>query len=227
MDDMARMIKRIEEEVELTRRWISKERLDARVMQAMVEVPRHEFIPTAYRATAYFDGPVPIGHGQTISQPYIVALMTDLLAPEADDVVLEIGTGSGYQAAVLSRLVKAVYSIEIVSELATEAATRLKRLGCENVAVKVADGYEGWREKAPFDGIIVAAAVPMSPPPLVEQLRVGANMVIPLGRPPASQMLSVVRKGADDAVEMRQILPVAFVPFTGALGGRRDDGVHA
>src|SRR3569623_1413989 len=133
MDDcmvvMALMIKGIEEEVELTRRWIGKYRLDPRVMQAMAEVPRHEFIPAEYRASAYYDGPVPIGHGQTISQPYIVALMTDLLEPEPGDVVLEIGTGCGYQAAILSRLVAEVYSVEIVSELAAEAAARLRRLG--------------------------------------------------------------------------------------------------
>src|SRR3569832_292596 len=127
MDDMARMIKGIEEEVELTRRWIGKDRLDPRVMQAMAEVPRHEFIPAGYRASAYYDGPVPSGHGQTISQPYIVALMTDLLEPEPGDVVLEIGTGCGYQAAILSRLLAEVYSVEIVSELAAEAAARLRR----------------------------------------------------------------------------------------------------
>jgi len=227
MDDMARMIKGIEEEVELTRRWIGKDRLDPRVMQAMAEVPRHEFIPAGYRASAYYDGPVPIGHGQTISQPYIVALMTDLLEPEPGDVVLEIGTGCGYQAAILSRLVAEVYSVEIVSELAAEAAARLRRLGYDKVAVKAADGYEGWREKAPFDGIIVTAAAPMPPTPLIEQLRSGGNLVIPLGAPHASQMLTVVHKSSHGEIETRQILPVAFVPFTGALGGRRQDGAPA
>src|SRR3569832_272476 len=136
MDDMARMIKGIEEEDELTRRWIGKDRLDQRLMQAMAEVPRHEFLPAGYRASSYYDGPVPSGHGQTISQPYIVALMTDLLEPEPGDVVLEIGKGCGYLAVFVSRLVAEVYSVEIVSELAAEAAARLRRLGYDKVAVK-------------------------------------------------------------------------------------------
>src|SRR3569623_1292658 len=227
MDDMARMLSDIRQETMFTRAWLGKDQLDARGMAALAEVPRHEFLAANQSGVAYDNAPVPIGHGQTISQPFIVALMTDLLQPKPGDVVLEIGTGGGYQAAVLSRLVAQVYSVEIVSELAAEAAARLRRLGYDKVAVKAADGYEGWREKAPFDGIIVTAAAPMPPTPLIEQLRSGGNLVIPLGAPHASQMLTVVHKSSHGEIETRQILPVAFVPFTGALGGRRQDGAPA
>lgn len=216
--DLAQMIKDIEEQVALTRRWLGKERLDARVMDVMAEVPRHEFVPAALGHYAYDDGPVAIGYGQTISQPFIVALMTDLLQPEKNHVVLEIGTGSGYQAAVLSRLVAKVYSIEIVPELAAEAAARLRRLNYDNVEVKAADGYEGWKDRSPFDSIIVTAAAPAIPEPLLEQLRPGGRLVIPLGQAHMSQMLTVVSKNENGALETRQVLPVAFVPFTGRIG---------
>jgi protein-L-isoaspartate(D-aspartate) O-methyltransferase len=156
-----------------------------------------------------------IGHGQTISQPYIVALMTDLLKPQTGDVVLEVGTGSGYQAAVLSLLVKQVYSIEIVETLAREATARLRRLGYENIEVRGGDGYRGWREHAPFDSIIVTAAAPAIPPPLLEQLKAGGRMVIPVGAPYCRQVLTVVDKDDRGEVTVKELLPVAFVPLTG------------
>src|SRR3569623_1503032 len=158
MDDMARMLGDIRQETMLARAWLGKDQLDARVMAALAEVPRHEFLAANQSEVAYDIAPVPIGHGQTISQPFIVALMTDLLQPKPGDVVLEIGTGCGYQAAVLSRLVAQVYSVEIVPGLVAEAAARLARLGYHNVAVRAADGYEGWRDRGPFDAIIVTAA---------------------------------------------------------------------
>ena len=216
MDEgMAQMLEDIRQEVEFTKGWIGKDHLDKRVMAAMKAVPRHEFVPGACRYFAYANGPVAIGHGQTVSQPYIVALMTDLLEPQADDVVLEVGTGSGYQAAVLSQLIKRVYSMEIVAVLADEAAPRLRRLGYDNIEVRSGDGYQGWREHAPFDGIIVTAAAPHIPPPLIEQLKPGGRLVIPVGPPYGHQILSVVSKDDGGRIVTRDILPVAFVPLTG------------
>src|SRR3569623_767491 len=180
MDDMARMLGDIRQETMLARACLGKDQLDARVMAALAEVPRHEFLAANQSEVAYDNAPVPIGHGQTISQPFIVALMTDLLQPKPGDVVLEIGTGCGYQAAVLSRLVAQVYSVEIVPGLAAEAAARLARLSYHNVAVRAADGYEGWRDRGPFDAIIVTAAVTRVPQPLLDQLRPGGR-----GRNPA------------------------------------------
>src|SRR3569623_1411935 len=216
MDDMARMLGDIRQETMLARAWLGKDQLDARVMAALAEVPRHEFLAANQSEVAYDNAPVPIGHGQTISQPFIVALMTDLLQPKPGDVVLEIGTGCGYQAAVLSRLVAQVYSVEIVPGLAAEAAARLARLSYHNVAVRAAAGYEGWRDRGPFDAIIVSAAVTRVPQPLLYHLRPGGSLVIPLGPPHADQMLTVVTKSPQGGVEPRQILPVALVPFTGA-----------
>ena len=187
---------------------------DPRVLAAMGRVPRHLFVPAALRFRAYADHPLPIGNGQTISQPYIVALMTQLAEVEADDVVLEIGTGSGYQAAVLSEIVREVATIEIVPELADTARTRLAELGYKDVTVRTGDGYLGWKEKAPFDAILVTAAAPEVPAPLVEQLAPGAILVIPVG--PQSQVQSLLRiqKGADGTtVTTREILPVVFVPL--------------
>jgi protein-L-isoaspartate(D-aspartate) O-methyltransferase len=165
-------------------------------MQAMETVPRHEYVPESQRRAAYENRPLPIGHGQTISQPYIVALMTDLLNPQPDDVMLEVGTGSAYQAAVL-------------------AAQRLQRLGVENVTVKHADGYYGWNEHAPFDGIIVTAAGAQIPPPLVRQLKPGGRMILPVGGRFTAQYLVLVEKHADGRVTTEQLLPVMFVPLTG------------
>jgi len=215
MDDMARMLGDIRQETMLARAWLGKDQLDARVMAALAGVPRHEFLAANQSEVAYDNAPVRIGHGQTISQPFIVALMTDLLQPKPGDVVLEIGTGCGYQAAVLSRLVAQVYSVEIVPGLAAEAAARLARLGYHNVAVRAADGYEGWRDREPFDAIIVTAAAARVPQPLLNQLRPGGRLVVPLGPPHADQMLTVLTRSRQGGVETRQILPVAFVPFTG------------
>ncbi len=185
------------------------------VIAAMGRVERHEFVPEALRAQAYEDRPLPIGYGQTISQPYIVALMTDLLEPAPGDRVLEIGTGSGYQAAVLAELGLEVYSIEIVPELGDEAAARLERLGYGGIATRIGDGYFGWPERAPFDGLVVTAAAGHVPPPLIEQLKPGGRMVIPVGRPFMVQQLVLVTKAKDGTLRTRQLLPVRFVPLTG------------
>ncbi|QLQ26742.1 MAG: protein-L-isoaspartate(D-aspartate) O-methyltransferase [Dechloromonas sp.] len=213
------MLRDIEREVAYTRHEIGRDAFAPRVMAAMAAVPREEFVPESGRHRAFANGPLPIGHGQTISQPYIVALMTDLLAPRRQDSVLEIGTGSGYQAAVLAQLVRQVHSVEIIAALATAAGQRLGRLGYDNVSVRHADGYHGWPEHAPYDGIIVTAAAPRVPPPLVEQLKPGARLVIPVGLPGSVQELQVVEKHADGAIATRNILLVAFVPLTRAPAG--------
>jgi len=191
-------------------------RLEARVLEATGRVPRHEFVPRALVPHAYENRPLPIGHGQTISQPYIVALMTDLLAVREGDRVLEIGTGSGYQAAILAELGAVVYTIEIIEPLAASARERLARLGYRKVEVSVGDGYEGLAASAPFDSIIVTAAASHVPPPLVRQLKPGGRMVIPVGAPFMVQHLMFVEKRTDGTVRSRQILPVRFVPLTGA-----------
>jgi len=183
---------------------------DARVLEAMRTVPRHRFVPADLRHAAYADGPLPIGHGQTISQPYIVAVMTELLAPEPDDVVLDVGTGSGYQAAVLAQLVKRVYSIEIVPELASAARRQLEALGYANVEVITGDGWAGLPALAPFDGILVAAAPPEVPQALLDQLAVGARLVIPVGR--WDQDLRVYER-TEQGIEQRTIFGVRFVPL--------------
>ncbi len=187
---------------------------DPRVIKAMETVPRHKFLPPEEAPFAYADEPRPIGHGQTISQPYIVAFMTEQLHLKPTDRVLEIGTGSGYQAAVLAEIADSVFTIEIIPELAQEAAKRLKALGYDNVVVKQGDGYNGWPEKAPFDAIIVTAAPPKIPPPLLEQLKNGGTMVLPVGE--YVQELVVVKKSAT-GMAMQNILPVRFVPMTGKV----------
>ena len=186
---------------------------DSRVLEAMLRVPRHEYVPLEDRASAYSDTPLPIGLAQTISQPYIVALMTELIQPEPDDRLLEIGTGSGYQAAVAAELVSEVYSIEIIPELARAAAERLERLGVSNVFVRAGDGYLGWPEQSPFDGILVTAGAEDIPEPLVEQLKPGARMIIPVGDLSSFQILKVVEKLPGGEVEIRDIAPVRFVPL--------------
>lgn len=215
MTDLERMLSDIEMEVALTRDLIGKDALNERVMAAMQRVSRHEFISEILRYRAYDNGPLPIGAGQTISQPYIVALMTDLLNPEPDQVILEIGTGSGYQTSVLSHLVKQIYSVEIIAELAEEASSRLNRLGYHNVKIRIGDGYFGWPEHGPYDGIIVTAAAPHIPEPLLEQLRPGARLVIPVGFPHSHQYLKVLEKQANGRIETQNILGVSFVPLTG------------
>jgi protein-L-isoaspartate(D-aspartate) O-methyltransferase len=189
--------------------------VDPRVLSALGKVERHLFVPPAQQRDAYENRPLPIGHGQTISQPYIVALMTDLAQVRPDDTVLEIGTGSGYQAAVLGELAKSVYTIEIVEPLGKSAEERLGRLGYRNVKVKVADGYDGWPEHGPFDAILVTAAASHVPPPLVKQLKPGGRMVIPVGTAFLTQHLMLIKKQDDGSVVNRQILPVNFVPLTG------------
>lgn len=182
-------------------------------MQAMAEVPREEFVPADLKALAYLNEPLPIGHGQTISQPYIVALMTDLLDLTGESVVLEIGTGSGYQAAILSRLAKQVYSIEKIPELYEAASRRLRELGYTNIETRCCNGYSGWQEEAPFDGIIVTAAASHIPSILVEQLKPGGRMLIPVGLPFMPQELMLVTKQEDGSSQTRSILDVAFVPL--------------
>ncbi len=194
---------------------LGKQAIDPRVLGVLGRLPRHEFMPLPLRAHAYDNRPQPIGHGQTISQPYIVAAMTDLLAIEPGHSVLEIGTGSGYQAAVLAELGAVVSSIEIVEPLAREAEARLRRLGYRQVATRVGDGYHGWAERGPFDAIIVTAAAGHVPPPLVRQLKPGGRMVIPVGAPFQSQQLLLVEKRRDGTVTTRQMMAVSFVPLTG------------
>ena len=196
-------------------RYIDKDSVSDSVMKVMAAVPRHLFIPQDERRNAYENRPLPIGYGQTISQPYIVALMTDLLQPRPQHKVLEIGTGSGYQAAVLSGLVKEVYSIEIIDPLGQRATRVLDELGYDNVSTRIADGYDGWPEHGPFDGIIVTAGISHIPPPLIRQLNNGGTMVIPVGTRFQTQQLTLVKKDQNGSVSTRQILPVIFVPFTG------------
>ena len=187
---------------------------NTRVLAVMGKVARHEFVPASYRASAYEDRPLPIGHSQTISQPFIVAFMTEKLEPKSTDKVLEIGTGSGYQAAVLAELVREVHTIEIVEPLARQAEATLKRLGYTNVSVRAGDGYKGWPEAAPFDSVIVTCAPDHVPQPLVDQLKEGGRMIIPVGRAGGYQELYVLRK-KDNKVEKHAVLPVRFVPMTG------------
>lgn len=188
---------------------------DGDVLSAMKQVPRHRFVPDDATGQAYDDGPLPIGHGQTISQPYIVAYMTELLELEPDDRVLEVGTGSAYQAAILGWIAREVVSIEIIRPLAESAAERIQRLGFENISVLHGDGYYGWPKRAPYQAIVVTAAASHVPPPLIEQLEPGGRMVIPVGRNAWTQNLLLVEKGADGEVSTRNLMAVRFVPLTG------------
>ena len=210
------MVDVIKDDVHTTEKAINKKSFNKVVMQAMNTVPRHEFVPAGLRSQAYENRPLPIGHGQTISQPYIVALMTDLLEPQPDQRILEIGTGSGYQAAVLAQLVAQVYSIEIIEALGESSTQLLSQLGYDNVKTRIADGYNGWSQHAPFDGIIVTAAISHIPPPLVQQLKKGGRMIIPVGTRFQTQYLTLVEKDLQGKVTTRQLLPVIFVPFTGS-----------
>jgi protein-L-isoaspartate(D-aspartate) O-methyltransferase len=217
-DDLApwreEMVRTIEQYARYTSDIVGEDGFSPRLLEVMRTVKRHLFIPGRRQSLAYDDRPVQIGYGQTISQPFIVALMTHLLEPGPDHVVLEIGTGSGYQAAVLSPLVRKVCTIEVISELGETAAERLAALGYANVETKIADGYHGWPECGPFDAIVVTAAADHVPPPLVDQLKPGGRMVIPVGGMFATQHLTLVEKTGSGEVLTRQLLPVRFVPFT-------------
>ena len=209
------MLAEIRADVIATRSYIGKASLQPEVLAVLRRVPRHAFVPDEVRPSSYENRPLPIGFGQTISQPYIVALMTDLLEPGPEDTVLEVGTGSGYQAAVLAELVGQVYTMEIIPELARQAEKRFARLGNANIQVRQGDGYFGWPEAGGFDGIIVTAAADHVPPPLVRQLKNGGRMVIPVGDRFSVQQLLLITKDRDGNPTTRQILPVRFVPLTG------------
>ena len=211
--ERARLVEGVAAEVAATAEWTGRQSLDPRVMAALAEVPRHEFVPGGERLYAYVNHALPIGCGQTISQPYVVALMTDLLRPAPDHVVLEIGTGSGYQAAVLSLLVRHVWSVEVIPDLACRARATLQRLGYDNVTIRAGDGALGWAEHAPYDGIIVTAAAPRVPPALLEQLKPGAPLIMPVGGRGA-QVLTVFERSQGGEAIRRAVLPVAFVPLT-------------
>ena len=187
---------------------------DPLVIESMLTVPREEFVPDNLKKKAYLNQALPVGYGQTISQPYIVALMTELLGVDGDDTVLEIGTGSGYQAAVLAQIVKEVYTIEIIKPLGIKAEKRLKRLGYSNISSKIGDGYFGWEAYAPFDAIIVTAAADHIPPPLIKQLKKGGKMCIPVGQPYFTQVLKLLEKDEQGKIHIYDIIPVIFVPFT-------------
>jgi protein-L-isoaspartate(D-aspartate) O-methyltransferase len=209
------MLEAIRASVRDSASYTGRDKLSDQVMGAMATVPREEFVLPAYRHLAYRNTPLPIAAGQTISQPLIVALMTELLEPQATDVILEVGTGSGYQAAVLAELVKHVYTIEIIEELAASAEKTLRRLNYDNVTVRAGDGYAGWPEHAPFDGIIVTAAAEHLPPPLLKQLKPGGKLVIPVGEHHGYQELLVVEVDAEGEARHTSVLPVRFVPLTG------------
>lgn len=215
------LLETIISEAKFTASDTGRKKFAQRVMDAMAEVDRENFVPSQYLPFAYDNGPLPIGYGQTISQPYIVALMTDLLDLTAESIVLEVGTGSGYQAAVLSRLAKQIYSIERVKELAESAGERLKKLGYDNIEIRNRDGYTGWQEKAPFDGIIVTAAASHIPPALIEQLKTGGRMVIPVGLPNMHQELMLVTKNDKGIVDTESLLGVVFVPLI-----TDEEGIH-
>jgi protein-L-isoaspartate(D-aspartate) O-methyltransferase len=210
-----RLVRDIEADVQETSERIGRKALAPMVMEAMRLVQRHEFVPEAQRPYAYENRPLPIGYGQTISQPYIVAIMTELADAAPGKTALEVGTGSGYQAAILAACGTQVFTMEIIPELAQEAKLRLERLGYQNVEVRTGDGYYGWPEHAPFDVILVTAAGSHIPPPLVAQLKPKGKMVIPVGGPFMTQQLMLVEKTEDGKVTTRQLLPVAFVPLTG------------
>lgn len=207
------MIEQIKGEARVTASYTGRSEFEPRVIAAMAKVPRHEFVPASEIGVAYVNAALPIGSGQTISQPFIVALMTDLLCINEKAVILDIGTGSGYQAAVLAEIAKQVYSIEVVEPLAEEARTRLGRLGYTNIEITVGDGYYGCPQHAPFDGILVAAATTAIPAPLLKQLRPGARLVIPVHQGLGRQELIVAEKSFTGEISTRSVLPVAFVPF--------------
>ena len=212
-DDIKGMIADIESEVRYTRSIIGKSALDPRVMNVMARVPRDEFVPDDMKHAAFLNGPLPIGDGQTISQPYIVALMTDMLAIEPEHTVLEIGTGSGYQTAILSELCKQVYTVECIAALSERACVHFRKLKYKNIEATIGNGYQGWTEHAPYDGIIVTAAASHIPEALIEQLKPGGNLVIPVGGAYTSQTLMLVRKDEQGEIDIDSVLGVVFVPL--------------
>jgi protein-L-isoaspartate(D-aspartate) O-methyltransferase len=209
------MVELIEQDVRETSRYLDTDELDPRVMEVIARVPRHKFVAPDTIEQAYRNHPLPIGYGQTISQPYIVAIMTDLLKLSPSDKVLEIGTGSGYQAAVLAELVETVYTLEIIEPLGKQAAERFKKLGYDNIISKIGDGYYGWEEHAPFDAIMVTAAASHVPHSLIEQLKYGGRMMIPVGSSFMTQQLLLITKTEEGQIRTQQLLPVRFVPLTG------------
>ncbi|MBI4195137.1 MAG: protein-L-isoaspartate(D-aspartate) O-methyltransferase [Betaproteobacteria bacterium] len=212
------MLDEIAQNTRATRLETGRAALGGRVMAAVGKVPRHRFVPAGMERSAYHDRPLPIGSGQTISQPFIVALMTDFMEIKPTDKVLEIGTGSGYQAAVLAELAATVYTIEIVDALGREAAERFRALGYRNIFAKIGDGYQGWPEHAPFDSIMVTAAPREVPQPLIDQLKPGGRLVIPLGAQSGAQTLYLIEKRPDGNVARRAVLAVRFVPLTDKSG---------
>jgi protein-L-isoaspartate(D-aspartate) O-methyltransferase len=208
------MVREIQQEAQADRSILRKATLDQRVLEAMRKVPRHEFVPQDQKRFAYENRPLPIGYGQTISQPYIVAIMTDLLKLEPQDRVLEIGTGSGYQAAILAELVSEVYTIEIIGGLASQAKQRFQHFGYSNIQTRHGDGYYGWAPAGSFDAIMVTAAADHIPPPLIKQLKPEGRMLIPVGGKFTVQQLVLVEKDKEGKTKLRQILPVQFVPLT-------------
>ena len=212
-EGMRRMLDDIRADISYTQPLTGKAAFSEAVMEAMAAVPREQFVPDDLRHSAFNDGPLPIGYGQTISQPFIVALMTELLQLTPQDKVLEIGTGSGYQTPVLSRLCQSVYSMDIVSELVDAAANRLHKLGYGNVNVRAGNGYHGWPEHAPYDGIMVTAAAPYIPDHLIEQLKPGGKLVIPVGQQFMAQQLICIDKHPDGSVHQHSVLRVSFVPL--------------
>jgi len=207
------LLRRIDDEYAETAEWTGKPAMDPRVRAALRNVPREDFVEPGNEDSAYANAALGIGFGQTISQPFIVAIMTDLLELTPDSVVLEVGTGSGYQAAVLAEIARKVYSVEVIPELAAQATARLKRHRYGNAAVRCSDGFAGWPENGPYDAIVVTACAPEIPPPLVAQLKPGGRMVVPVGRPYGHQDLTVVTKNADGTIAEKPVLPVAFVPL--------------
>ena len=215
----SRMLAEVEAMYAETQRETGFAAMSPAVRAALGKVERHRLVPREQQAAAYANRPLPIGSGQTISQPYIVALSTDLLQPRSDHIVLEVGTGSGYQAAVLAEVVKQVYTIELIDSLGRTAAQRLAEMGYRNVEVRIGDGYAGWPERAPFDGIVVTAAAPKIPPALIAQLKPGGRMVIPVGGDGFIQYLKLVTKRADGGYDEREVIPVRFVPLVPKTGG--------
>lgn len=214
-DLRAALIREIESHARDTEQMAGLAPLDRRVLQVMAEVPRHEFVPELLKPFAYLNRPLPLGHGQNISQPYLIALMTDLVDITADAVVFETGTGAGYHAAVLAKLAKQVYSVEIIKPLAIRAAKTLARLGYDNVHVRIGDGFYGWAKHGPYDAMIIKESMTYVPQPLLDQLKAGGRMVVPIGRANGPQFLTLVRKDADGRIRERRILPVRFSPLQG------------